>query len=772
MCVTNILQTPKYDPAIDREVIMNPSDDGSLSNRDDTFKDDIVLFSDEIRGECEYVPSDHPTPDYRMLGSEQRDYFFYWRHCLSLGRCERTDEGYIWLRMCEIINSDMDYDRAVDELSLMHSSYGYVRNRDLLRSAIIDYALVNDRNLPRIWVWGWDARRHMALSEVMSSPPDPMELDFMVRLAGNPDVYYEDTDGLERLMNLVILRVDRQMILESGKGIEESFGKDARSDHTVYRGLKYFGESLEYSVSYTSLDNAEFRRFMLGLLRYCEQILFKRMNIRGPSAPSAFGNWMRKVADRALDDIMEGRGNDVRGPKPFRGTVRTPISSRERMLIEVGRETFGIDDPFSQEPEGRRGRMIVDLESRSQIISRSLKADMEAYRDDAADTECPYIPSGLVNPDYRSFDDDQRRFYIWWRGEVRAGRYPDTDSGYVWLHLCELINSESDPEDTLRSIGGMGKEYESEDDSHPLIRGTYLDYAAVNGLSDLDPSVMRTGATMCMALSSLLDGETRTISDKETLLTLGNLKGNGMREDFDDDCAGILCNVLRRIDSELGPSKDGIIGESMVYPKSVRVRPYSRLKYYGKLDPHGVYIQYWDFLGSERFTRDLNSVIKNVIWAVRRRKGKRKPVQRGKAFGIECSGIIESETDAWFSAGSLRPSAPIRDLEIDIDAVRDAESDLRSVTEMMRVDEGPDDAATVMPVKTSVPTDDPWRAFSSSLTDREVGYLRDCISGTARPDVRTEDSINTKALDSVGDVVMENGNVYEEYADDVERNLP
>ena len=757
---------------------MHSQNDGSKYRPDEGFQQDILDNVSEPGFECEYVPSGYATPDYRILGPDQREYYFYWRSELRAGRCLHTDDGYVWLRLCEIANTESDYGSTLEELMLLHRSCGYLRIRDLIKSVTIDYAIANGRDIPRIWVWGWDERRYMALSEVMASPPDEMELDFMTRLAGNPEVYWEDGDELARLMNLTLLRIDRHLVMTTGKGVEETYGREVRSDHTVYRGLQYFGDTADYSISYISLDGAEFGKFMLGLLRYCEQILFKEQGIRGPSAPSAFGTQFRKIADLALLDMRDGKATDIRGPKPFRGTVRTAVSAKEKMLIEMGRE-LGVEDPFSDldTRNDRKGRMLVDLESRVQQVSRTLRFDMDLNKDAKPEYEYPYVPSGYQNPDYRSFDDGQKGFYLSWREKVRNGEYPDTDSGYVWLYLCELINSESDPEDVLKRIGDLGEAYEEDDDSHPLIRTTYYEYAAVNGISKVDPAVYRSPVTMSMAFTSMLDGDLETITDMCTLMELANLREGSMKDDFDSDCAGILCNVLKRIDRSI-TGRDGILEESMVYPKTVRIRPFTRLKYYrSDVSVKGMNVDFWDFRGSERFVRSMNSVTKNVIRAVRRHNGRKTPMKREKSFGMDCVPVIESEADAWFSNGMLRPKpAKPRKITIDRAAVRAAESDLETVTELMRVDE---EETEVPAAKTEEPvpagtSDDPWEDFASSLDDGERDYLRAALDGRpprGRGSSRTEESVNDKASDTVGDVVMEDGEVFEEYGDDIRRVL-
>jgi len=36
---------------------------------------------------------------------------------------------------------------------------------------------------------------------------------------------------------------------------------------------------------------------------------------------------------------------------------------------------------------------------------------------------------------------DQRKWYFYWRGQVRDGQYPETDLSYIFVHVYELINN-------------------------------------------------------------------------------------------------------------------------------------------------------------------------------------------------------------------------------------------------------------------------------------------------------------------------------------------
>jgi len=52
-----------------------------------------------------------------------------------------------------------------------------------------------------------------------------------------------------------------------------------------------------------------------------------------------------------------------------------------------------------------------------------------------------FIPFRCYWPTYSSMTAEQRRWYMYWRGQVREGKYPDTDLSYIFLHVYELINN-------------------------------------------------------------------------------------------------------------------------------------------------------------------------------------------------------------------------------------------------------------------------------------------------------------------------------------------
>lgn len=54
--------------------------------------------------------------------------------------------------------------------------------------------------------------------------------------------------------------------------------------------------------------------------------------------------------------------------------------------------------------------------------------------------ETPFVPFMSYWPTYGVMSESQRSWYFYWRTEVRAERYPDTDLSYLFVHIYELIN--------------------------------------------------------------------------------------------------------------------------------------------------------------------------------------------------------------------------------------------------------------------------------------------------------------------------------------------
>ncbi|UPK46621.1 TerB N-terminal domain-containing protein [Paenibacillus pabuli] len=54
--------------------------------------------------------------------------------------------------------------------------------------------------------------------------------------------------------------------------------------------------------------------------------------------------------------------------------------------------------------------------------------------------QVPCVPFMSYWPTYGVMNEPQRKWYMYWRTEVRQGRFPDTDLSYLFIHIYELIN--------------------------------------------------------------------------------------------------------------------------------------------------------------------------------------------------------------------------------------------------------------------------------------------------------------------------------------------
>jgi hypothetical protein len=52
-----------------------------------------------------------------------------------------------------------------------------------------------------------------------------------------------------------------------------------------------------------------------------------------------------------------------------------------------------------------------------------------------------FVPFQCYWPTYTSMTEQQLRWYLFWRGQVRDAKYPNTDLSYIFLHVYELINN-------------------------------------------------------------------------------------------------------------------------------------------------------------------------------------------------------------------------------------------------------------------------------------------------------------------------------------------
>lgn len=96
-----------------------------------------------------------------------------------------------------------------------------------------------------------------------------------------------------------------------------------------------------------------------------------------------------------------------------------------------------------------------------------------------------FVPFQTYWPTYAEMQPAQLKWYLHWRGEVRAGRYPDTDLSYLFVYMYELIHGIGwrEPSQGLDLLYRVWREYRERYPKLEVYAREWLyDFALVFGL--------------------------------------------------------------------------------------------------------------------------------------------------------------------------------------------------------------------------------------------------------------------------------------------------
>ncbi len=739
--------------------------------RDYNVNDLLSQFSEyrDAHGEeCEYVKCDHKNADYSVMDRQQKAYYLYWRDELARGNCLKADRGYAKLRVVELINSDIDPEVGMRELRLLFDNtrmHGMPQSD--LAATMFDYAVVHDMDLPVMWMGKGSVRSFMVTSEIMSFPADRLGRELIWYLSGGPKVHADGVDNMKHVefFNDCLCEIDHFLHQNTGKGIAQTYSEGLTTElYKVFLYLPY-GKDKDYQITYEKLrTDGIFGEFMLGLFSYTRKILCKEIGEKGPATPSSFNKEFRAVVERVYE---EGPPDYDDEGEVWRGTTRTSMSSKERALVDMGAR---LESQFGT-PDKPKPVLNIDENAEKQHVSPHLKSDIERNWNVESKERQNYVPSGFINPDYRSFTEQQRKFYVYWREQCRKGNYGETDTGYVWLYLCELINIKAEPDETFDQILGLHDAYGDFGDDR-IIGKTCFEYAIVHKLPMPRPSVYESNILGCMVMEQFLKGMD-TEPDKNLLMFLSGISDKTMLREFDEDCIGITLSLLIRIQEKMKEQETTIDKYCDVERLPTVLSVFDGLKYFKEI--RKARFSYSNYIYNAAFDDSLKEIMKSAFAAVRlKRTSKPIKVTKFSAFGMDCKEMMAETVSEWYEGKEIKE---IKDransMVLDREAVSGAESALRAVTKMMSSEQPePAPAEEIKQEPVIKGPSDSWKGLSESLDEKQKEYLRACLEGKGAAYLRTagipvsrmEDSINTLAEDCVGDIIVENSVVFEEYA--------
>ncbi len=95
-----------------------------------------------------YMRSDSGCPDYRKLSDKQRAFFSEWSSEADSGKHHDADTGYVWMRLCGLINSTESPATVLKHLMAMDRAYSGSIASALIRRTCMDFILKNGLRIP------------------------------------------------------------------------------------------------------------------------------------------------------------------------------------------------------------------------------------------------------------------------------------------------------------------------------------------------------------------------------------------------------------------------------------------------------------------------------------------------------------------------------------------------------------------------------------------------------------------------------------------------
>ncbi len=523
--------------------------------------------------------------------------------------------------------------------------------------------------------------------------------------------YYEHESDAEVpvLFNRSVRAIDSYLRETRGSGILDLYGgPEKTSQISVFGRIPYYGER-EYRITYRDATaDSMVVSFLAGVYRCCVSVVCKENGEKGPAVPSMIGKDIRAIiASVHAKGCMSMPRDD-----PAKHIKASPLKAS--------------DGP---------GFLIIPKGGEHHDVSSRFRSDMPEYVAKKDSGPAPYVDAPYYTPEYSSLSEEQMSFYLYWRSEARRGVYITTHIGYVWMHLCELINDrESDPAAVYRSLEGLCAAYELDvvrDDCYDwcmshyahIIGRTCVDYAIVNDLDLPSDSLYPSRITADAALEAILHGDDATLS-REGVSAI-SIATKAMEKEVDDDVARIFCRALHDINSR-SKSRDGVVSYCRMRRTTLKVKVYNELKYF--YWPNKKPVQYprsiYDFFSSRSFTSECRELLKCVAKAVKsRRSGKKVDNSHFLLFGVSYDGL-PGIVEEHFSSKAAAPKAK-RDVELNKDAIDAAQENLRRTTEMMSVEEAEDafscDAPAGKPPEDDLPKG--WDSFVGSLSENQKEVL-------------------------------------------------
>lgn len=706
-----------------------------------------------------YVPSGYACPDYSVLDREQTEYYLWWRTQAARGRIENSDEGYAWLYCRELVGSDGDPREVLSRIvAFTRTCTASLRLMPMVSDLAFEYAV--SRRLPLTMVPRSDEFSYngIMLTWDLTRYPIVRPADGGLVSVGLCKLWSRYTEipfgTMQDIVVMSIAGIDEITRSTSGQGVIRSIGCEA-DPVAMFPLERFVGPTGTERVTLPEIDaeRGPLPRLVEAIVRQALRFIADGGG-RGPTVPRTFPKEYRRVVAAAVDAVLNDCEWDAR-------------------VFRSGDGGFWEDDDLEvfEEEEEELPRVLpqpnVPMEQ-----PRLTEREIMGFWSSELEEETPYIPSGRAKAGYAFMDGDQTSFYRYWRTMVRRGRFLDTDAGYLWLFCTEAVNIDDDPEEIQRELTGALFAYGESAPS--FLRSAVRDHAVLHGF-DVPPEAVgwdkRYSAFVKLSMDPI--GE----MDVDMAEQLSGYASEKYTSEARDLHGLAFTAAVRAVDSYLKVAKNRRIIDRA--PRTVDSGYVMLYKEFWLPRTRRAKVEFRDVISSKRINDLMNWVFRVSIRTVNSRLGdpmprmpQEMPDDLAKAVGDAVDALLDSMEDERQARRAARQAETIR---IDRRAVEEATRDLEAVTGMMAVEE--DEPEEVEEI--SEPTG--WDGFRSMLDEAELSYLRDSLTergagtwsleGTGRRPQAVEESINTKAMDAIGDAVVEDGRAFEDYADEIGRTV-
>lgn len=724
------------------------------------FRDEIGSRWDDEGAECPFVESGYLRPDYSVLKGPALDSYLWWRTNVRRGRLIAVDSGYAWLYCTELVNSDRDPGEVLgliaDFIRICGSS---MRLSPVVCSLAEEYAVVHHLPLDSVprerpfsrsgILTTWDLTRYPIRQ------PDP-DVILSADLFDWTKIVKASDEVMTEIVYLTLSGIDEYTRSVEGKGVVRSTGCEWDTEAVVpYSRFSDYTGAKAVDMPVVPMFEGPFHDLLDCIVRYAASRL-RDDGKRGPTVSKDFPKTYRAIVDSALASLTRRGVWDA-------SRFRAP-SSDTGFWEDDDLETDGA----SMEQEAAIRSLVYPDTTPPKMSSREL----DSRWDEESDVLVDYVSSDHTMMSYGTMDDAQYSFYIYWRTMARRGVYKDTDIGYLWLYCTELVNHDYEPEAVQAELERAVDAFYFVFPVPYLLCQTAVDHALLHGF-DVPPEPMGTW-NRYIAATKLESRPTGRIT-----VGLASLYADYPR--LEKYVKGdprfyekALTRAVRAVDSYMERRDGKRIAD---YADKTEYTTTKRL--YQSVwhpDPPTLDLSFVDVIGSKRISSVMEGTVKTVFREVNRRLGCISP-RVPEMFPDDLAAVVAKAVDGVFleleeSEEMERKMREASRMVIDREAVATAAEDLTAVTGMMTVEEHVAEEPDPEPIGS--PPSDGWAALAASLDDTEKEYLRlgkAALSGTGRRPVEVEASINSKAMDAVGDAIVENGSVFDDYAEDVCRVL-